>query len=229
MTYKLAWTLAKENPKTGKIPTAWPVDAEKARASCRGCALLASKDCYAWYGSVPRGMLSVIKGQKADPNGYTLTACLCRARRMRSVDIKAARIGPIGDPVGASKQQLRSNVARLREEGLAVLAYTHFWHQRRGQWLQDFCRASCDNEHDAIEAQASGWAVAVILPWDYDKATFWVGSTRGRVCPAQLGKPITCNDCRACDVTRYSRPIGFIDHSHRAQNKRERRLKMAGE
>jgi len=226
MSYQLGWTLAEDNPKTGPIPTAWPLDIPAARESCKGCALLDSKECYAWYGSVVRGLMSVVKAAAINPARYTLDACLGRARRKRSVTIKAARIGPIGDPVAADGHQLRNAVRRLRKEGLAVLAYTHFWRQKRAQRMKDFARASCNNRKEAIEAQAKGWAVSVLLPWDHDSSTFWVGSTRGRVCPVQMGKPITCNDCRACDPTRFSKPIGFIDHSHRA---RAKRLRMAGE
>jgi len=229
MTYQLGWTLAEENPKTGPIPTAWPLDIPEARESCNGCALLESKECYAWYGSVVRGMMSVIKGATTDPTRYTLDACLRRARRKRNVVIKAARIGPIGDPVGVDARVLRAAVRRLRAEGLAVLSYTHFWRERRAQKLQAFCRASCNNVQEAETALATGWKVSVILPWDYTRPTFWVGSTRGRVCPVQLGKPITCNDCRACDVTRFERPIGFIDHSCKARGRKARALKMAGE
>jgi len=224
--YKLAWTLAKGNPKTGPIPTGWPVDMAAARESCNGCLQLEQKTCYAWYGSVPRGLMSVILAYTRDPARYTLSHCLVRAFRKRMVEIKAARLGPIGDPAGADAHAVRNAVRRLRKEGLAILSYTHFWRQRRAERMQDFCRASCDSAEEAEEAQAEGWRVAAILPWDYSRATFWVGSTRGIVCPVQRGVDTTCNDCRLCDVTRYDRPIGFIDHSHKA---RAKRLKMAGE
>jgi len=225
MKYNLLWALSRDNPKTGVILTGWPDDFDAAKASCRGCRQMTDRSCYAWNGTLPRALWSILKVN--DGKRYTLENCIASAKRLRKSVAKAARFGPIGDPRGVFKGVLMSSVKTLRAENLAILAYTHFWHQKSAAFLREFCRASCDDVASAERAQSEGWSTSVILPWDYERRTFWVGSTRGIVCPVQRGVNTTCNECRACDIQRNTRPIGFIDHSCAARAARTRKLKMA--
>jgi len=228
MKYGLLWTLSTDNEKTGKIPTAWPDSFEDAKDSCRGCRQLKDGTCYAWGGMLPRAMNSVIgAAEESEPERFSLENCIRRARRLRASIARAARLGPIGDPFGVYKRQLTADVALLREEGFAVLAYTHFWRRKASEHLRGFCRASCDDIEGAERAQSEGWAVSVILPWHYDQKTFMVGSQKGIVCPVQRGKAITCNDCRACDIERSRKPVGFLDHSQKARHAKARLLRLA--
>jgi hypothetical protein len=235
------WTAhAVSNRKTGDIPTAYVgATREESLASCKGCPLLANRNCYAQFGTVNmahRSILrSVAKGREAL---YTFDASMAR----RAPTAKAIRLAAIGEPGRMPLYWWKRVDRSARVLGLDVIAYIHNWRQRKD--LVGLTMASCDSLEQVDEAKALGFRATVVLPRSHTERTFTTpAGHRGIVCPAQLAgkmtpsakgagtkgrpattgtedtsksaggrKPITCNDCRLCDGSKAGPVIGFIDH-----------------
>ena len=189
------WTASTKNSKTGDIPTLWVGSTrDESRASCKGCPLLESGDCYAQYGTPAIGHGSMIRAA-AKGKGYTLREALKGTKR----SAKMARFGAIGDPGALSKRYLDKATKAVRSIGLDVIGYTHHWRGRPD--LAGTFMASCETLEQADEAIASGYRAAVVLPWDHSATRYTTpNGARGIVCPAMTaeakGGSVTCNDCR---------------------------------
>lgn len=226
MGFTMTWVARTPNRKTGDVPSAYVgTNLDECRTSCLGCPLL-DAGCYAW-GGFARPSLARIGARRAeDPTPYLLETAL----RDRARTARAARIGVMGDPSRAQRQELRRAVLRIREAGLAILSYTHFWRDEDNQELRTFALASCEDVEGGADAIRRGWIAAVVLPWDHALEvgpTFDLpGGAKGFVCPAQT-KGVTCNDCRMCSVDHpvwaagKVRAVGFLDHSHKARRERQ--------
>jgi len=218
------------NTKTGDIPQitltsplvnaqSWPEVKEKLRSSCKGCPLLTQENgskCYAWAGRSVMGTASMMKSALAKPERYSMKEAL----RTRKAHVRAVRLSPIGDPSAALPEVFTSVVKTIRDNGLRVLAYTHFW-KTRGSHLKGQVMASCDSLEDADLAVDLGWRATVVIPssWPKEQAQgVTPGGNRFVVCPAMLSKargkakPTQCNDCKLCDATLSGPIVAFPDH-----------------
>lgn len=237
--HKLLWVASTANTKTGPVPTAYiGTTIDEVRDSCEGCGLL-GRGCYAWAGFVRVAMRRHEEGYAKDPERYKLENIL------NKIDKRArfARIGAMGDPAHADRENLRRDIATLERIGLACITYTHFWREDYASDLRDIAMASCDNRDEAEEAFAMGWKPAVVLPYDYDihngkKFKLRDGTEDGAlgvVCPAQVKDGVTCNTCRLCKADHQAwsagklKAIGFIDHSRTGLAKRRRQIRERGQ
>jgi hypothetical protein len=217
------------NVKTGDVPTVW-VGRNRAQslASCHGCALLASGDCYAQYGTPLLGQssISATAAKRKSWRTYAITYALKhRARSARMV-----RFSALGDVARADRGQVSEAIRETLAAGLAVVGYTHFWRERRAAYLRGRLMASTGSVAEAREANARGWRASIVLP------AGTVGTVRnddGTVfaveCPAiaaaRLGKTYTCNDCAStkrgalCDASIDAPNVYFADHGPRARKR----------
>lgn len=230
--YELLWLATTSNTKTGAVPTAYIGHTiEEVRDSCEGCALL-DNGCYAWGGFSRVAMMRHEVRNQDDPERFKLQTMLHRIDK----NAKFARIGAMGDPAHAKRDSLRRDIATLREFGLHVISYTHFWFEDYAQDLKDICMASCNTRAEAEVALQMGWNPTLVLPWDHDliegnSFNLQDGTPEGAlgiVCPAQLKEWVTCNSCLLCRVDHpvwkkgKLRAIGFVDHSKTALADRRR-------
>lgn len=222
----MLWTFASENGKTGSIPTAWiGKDKAESRASCKGCILLDSHDCYAHYGTPAIGHASL---SKAAARGEDRS--MERAFKNRSVQAKMVRIGAIGEPGVLPLSWWKKIRATAKSAKLDVIAYTHRWRKRPD--LAKEAMASCDSMDEVDEALRMGFRVAVVLPEDHKGLRFTTpGGAKGLVCPAiATGHKVQCNECRKCDASRPGPVIGFPNHGPKARGiRRSRAAKAAKE
>lgn len=212
------WTGTTTNTKTGDVPTLWVGSTrEESKASCKGCPLLESKQCYAQFGTPSIGHGSMIRAAKKGKR-YTLKAALQASKR----SAKMARFGAIGDPAALPMEYLRKAIKAVRSVGLDPVGYTHHW--RSKPELAGVFMASCDSLEDCDDAIAMGYRATVVLPWDHTgKFTTPQGAT-GIVCPAmtaeEKGASVTCNECRLCDGSKAGPVIGFPNHGPKDAHKR---------
>lgn len=211
----LLWTARSGNVKTGDVPTAWVGRTrDEARASCAGCPLL-DQGCYAHSGSVGMGGLSVRKGAVTVPARYTLANAL--AKRARTA--KMARVTAIGDAGRLPAEDADVVVATIRAAGLAVVGYTHHWREApvAKAWRKRLM-ASTESLADVDAATDAGWRATVVVATDAPRVTTTPAGRRVVVCPAQiaeeLGKKVTCDDCRLCDAARPGPAIAFRAHGN---------------
>jgi len=215
---KALYTSKSNNVKTGNIPQQFIGETrELSKESCSGCPLLKPKinengepeeiPCYAQNGTEGYfGHNSVIRANK---NGKDYT--LDNALKNRAKTAKYVRLGSIGDP--SAVEDVLEVGQTIREEGLGVLSYTHFW-DSRGEFLKGEAMASCDTWEEAEEATNRGWRATVHV----DKLEQKQGKTetgkRFTLCPAQrTDNRIKCNDCGLCDAKRDAAEIiVFLNH-----------------
>lgn len=212
------WTGTTKNTKTGDVPTLWVGSTrEESKASCKGCPLLDSGDCYAQFGTPSIGHGSMIRAARKGKR-YTLKAALQTSKR----SAKMARFGAIGDPAALPMQYLRKAIKAVRSVGLDPVGYTHHW--RSKPELAGVFMASCDSLEDCDNAIAMGYRAAVVLPWDHKGKFTTPQGAKGIVCPAmaaeEKGKSVTCNDCRLCDGSKSGPVIGFPNHGPKDSHKR---------
>lgn len=216
----ILWLAQSNNRKTGNVPTAFIGKSEtEARKSCRGCAQLKNKNCYAWFGTVGWGYQNVLKVFKRDPQRYSFMNALAN----RASTARMVRVSAIGDPARAKFRDLESAYLLSKQLKLAFVGYTHFHKEANATKLKKLLMASCDSMEDADDAVARGWRATTIVPYDFDKKRFETPAGNvAVVCPAQT-KPgeITCNDCLLCDASRQTRfqVIAFKDHGPKVRNK----------
>lgn len=209
------WVGTTRNTKTGDVPTLYiGRDREESKASCKGCPLLESGDCYAQYGTPAQGHASMIKAAKRGKL-YTLKAALLKSKR----SAKMARFGAIGDPAALGIDYIKKAVGVIRDFGMDAVGYTHHW--ERAPEFAGVLMASCDSIEQADTAIDMGYRAAVVLPWDHEGRFTTPAGRKGIVCPAITGG-ITCNECRLCDGSKSGPVIGFPDHGPKAQAKRRK-------
>jgi len=187
------------NRKTGNIPQQFIGGTRKeSMKTCEGCKLLASKVCYAQFGteSIAHGS---VRRASARGKDYTLQTALDN----RSTHARYFRFGTIGDPSGIPDRILRKAERVARNSGLRVLNYTHFW-ATRGKHLLGRAMASCDTFKDAWKAVHQGWRATVVVSQNFIDKHGTKGVYRGKrwaLCPYQ-SHGTQCNDCGLCDGSR---------------------------
>jgi hypothetical protein len=227
-------TATTKNIKTGNVPTiAIGATRKESLDSCRavGCALLHKKHggegggdnplCYSQHGTPSFSHAAMVKAH-AKGKSYSLRAALASASRAA----KMVRLGSIGDPAALSPIDGAYIRKAVRDEGLALVGYTHGWAMDIAKRWRGHIMASCDTMEQADAAIADGWRAVVVLEHapigSYARTFTTPGGNKGVVCPAQLQPEIvTCNTCRLCDGSKTGPVVGFIDHSPGKATKRK--------
>jgi hypothetical protein len=217
------------NVKTGDVPTVW-VGRNRAQslASCEGCALLASGDCYAQYGTPLLGQSSIAATAARRKSWRTYTIAYALEHRARSA--RMVRFSALGDVARADRAQVSEAISATLAAGLAVVGYTHFHRERNAAYLRGRLMASVQSADEARDANARGWRAAIVMP----------AGTRGTIrnddgtifaveCPAiaaaNAGKTFTCNDCAStkrgalCDASRNLPNVYFADHGPKTRKR----------
>ena len=208
------WTGTTANTKTGDVPTLWIGQTRgESLASCKGCPLLESKDCYAQFGRPSMAHTSMRRAQTRGKD-YSLRNALQTAKR----SAKMARFGAIGDPGALPMAYLSKAIKAVRSIGLDVVGYTHHW--RVKPHLAGVFMASCDDVSEVDGALAAGFRAAVVLPWDHKGKFTTPNGATGIVCPAMVSDRVTCNTCRLCDGSKPGPVIGFPNHGPKYIKKR---------
>jgi hypothetical protein len=212
-------TARSANAKTGDVPQVW-VGTSRAEslASCEGCPQLADGGCYAQFGTPAMGHASAARA----PQGI-VAPILGRAKTARML-----RVGAIGDPARANRQQRWLAIRTAVEQGLAVVGYTHF--SGEAQDLRGTLMASCESLERAHELSREGWRAAIVMPSGTVGTLRLPDGSKVVECPAiaaeRLGcKPFTCNDCASttrgalCDASRPGPHVYFADHGPKAKRR----------
>lgn len=215
----ILWLAQTSNKKTGNVPTAFIGKSKKeALASCKGCAQLKNRNCYAWFGTVSWALRAVLKVFKRDPQRYSFMNAVAK----RAPTARMVRVAAIGDPARAKYRDLESSFELSKQLGLAFVGYTHFHKEPSSDRLKTMLMASCDSVAEADEAVKRGWRATAIVSHNFEGKRFTTPEGHTAViCPAQTKpKEITCNDCMLCDASRATRfqIIAFKDHGPKVRN-----------
>lgn len=212
MNAKVLWTAETSNSKTGNVPTGWVgTSIEEARHTCKGCPLL-DNGCYAHQGSPRIGFSSLIKKYREGADRSLSTALQRKHKRAKMV-----RLGALGDPAGVNVAQATDIKNQVKEAGIDLIGYTHFWRRPHAAKIwKGSLMASCDTVQDLKDAIRNGWRATIVVPEDYPiRSKIKVGAKEHPilVCPAQTSNgKVTCNDCRLCDGSKRGPHIAFRVH-----------------
>lgn len=218
------YTSRSTNPKTGDIPQQY-IGADKAEvnASCSGCPLFkqAKPDkkarnkkaqqfglgCYAHHGGPAWAQASIWRAA-AKGKDYSLGGALEKATR----SARYVRLAVIGDPSAIDDTQLQADEATIRDAGLGVLSYTHFWNSR-GAHLKGRAMASCDTWEQVEDAVALGWRTAIHVDSLEQLQGKTAEGTTYTLCPNQRPNARQCNECGLCDASKQAVDcVVFLEH-----------------
>ena len=196
-----------KNVKTGDIPQQFVgLTRDESKKSCTGCPLLEST-CYAQNGTESWAHTGVVKAA-ATGKDYSLERALAK----RSPTARYVRFGTIGDPSGLGAKAYKIAAKAVRDAGLGILSYTHFW-RTRGKSLKGQAMASCETWQEVDFALDQGWRATIHVPeLDAKKGKTPYGRSWIQ-CPAQqTNNRVQCNTCGLCDATRKGPVIVFVEH-----------------
>jgi hypothetical protein len=215
----ILWLAQTTNRKTGNIPSAFIGRTRReSLQSCKGCAQLTTKNCYAWFGTMSWSLAHIQRALKGDPQKYSFL----NAMADRDPGARMVRMGAIGDPARASFRDLQHSYELAKQLGLAFVGYTHFHQEKGNHRLKKMLMASCDSVEQADAAVKKGWRATAVVPYNFQGKRFTTPAGHTAViCPAQsLPEEITCNDCLLCDASRQTpfQIIAFRDHGPKVRN-----------
>lgn len=211
---QILWASRSRNSKTGNVPTAW-IGADRATCldSCKGCAFAPREiggdgSCYAHAKTPKIGHASVIKAARRGKD-YSIEAAIRDAAR----GARMIRYTAIGDGGRTAPGVAARIKAAARAAKLALVGYTHHWREEQvaAEW-RGALMASCETPQDADTALANGWRATVVVAKDHPARATTPSGAKMVVCPAQLSKRVTCNDCRLCDASKPGPVIAFREH-----------------
>jgi hypothetical protein len=119
---------------------------------------------------------------------------------------RVVRLGTYGDPAAVPFGVWNTLTAGC----VAHTGYTHQW-RKCDPALRSLVMASADGVQDAADAHAAGWRTfRVAMPCDAPKLD---GEAR---CPAsaEMGKRLTCEQCRACNGNATGRRGSIVIQAH---------------
>lgn len=205
------------NGKTGKMPVS-----TSHKGTCPDACPFKSKGCYAKSGPLAFHWSKVTEGER----GGDWKEFLCQVKEIPEGTIW--RHNQAGDLVGKSN---RINLTALRSlvkanKGKRGYSYTHYPltpHNVKALLEANAngftVNASVNRLSEVDAAMDTGLPVATVLPLGTEGRI--VKTEKGRtvlICPATIGKDISCKKCGLCQKSDRPYAIGFIAHGSGAKN-----------
>lgn len=199
------------NGKTGKMPVS-----TSHKGTCPDACPFKSKGCYAKSGPLAFHWQKVTSGERGtDWKGF-----LSQVREIPENTLW--RMNQAGDLVGKSN---RINSVALRSLTLAnkgKRGYTYTHYPLTSENVKSLRNAndngftvnvSTNRIQEVDKAMETGLPVVTVLPvGTTGRVQTTEGGNKVLVCPATLGREITCQECGLCQKRDRSFAIGFIAH-----------------
>ena len=201
------------NAKTGPIPVS-----TSSKDTCPNACPFKGNGCYAASGPLSIHWNKVTNGER----GYDWATFLKEVRKIPRHSL--FRLNQAGDLVGSndvidfgSLKELTNATKHCRP-----FTYTHYplssdnisslrYANSNGLTIN----VSTNSVSEVDHAMDIGLPTVTVLPHDHDLSIRTVQTEKGRkvlVCPASLGKDITCAKCGLCQKNDRSYAIGFVAH-----------------
>lgn len=189
-----------ENRKIGLAASTWaPVE----QTCPPDCPLLRSGKCYTRSGRVrihEQRIAAVATAAKLSPRELAQAEADAIDRLPRSPLPLRLHVAGDSRTITAARLVARAAERYTRRGGGVAWTYTHAWRTvPREAWGSVSILASCDTPADAAQADAAGWAVALVVPQLDGAAGRVIPGTDlvGVGCRYDLDRT-TCSDCRLC-------------------------------
>jgi hypothetical protein len=203
-----------ENRKTGKVHAT-----HASQVSCPPCPFR-ENGCYAEGG--PQGIQTRELNKFAYGMGLTpQDVAVQEAEAIRNLpgDGLPLRIHVVGDCASDEAARTVSDAVRdfQANGGGDAWTYTHAWRDvDRASWGTVSVLASCETPAAAREAMDKGYPVALVVGSVPSRKAFKIDELTVIPCPQEMGKNITCKECRLCFkggwLLKTKRAIAFIAH-----------------
>lgn len=209
------------NQKTGAIATTYA-----SQSTCPATCPFRSAGCYAEHGPAGLHTATVNASSIEDPVQIARIEVAGIDGLPADVDL---RVHVVGDcPIPEAAELVGSAMIRYEKRsanGRRAWTYTHAWRTVQHEaWQGAHVLASCETLEDVREAQARGYATAIVVPEHPGHAAYEVGSATIIPCPAET-RGQECVDCRLCMRTDKLRAlgltIGFTPHGSGQQTVRK--------
>lgn len=201
------------NAKTGPIPVS-----TSSKETCPSSCPLRNNGCYAGSGPLNIHWNKVTSGERGD----TWEVFLGKIKKLPRNQLW--RLNQSGDLVGSNDVIDLESLMQLVDanKGKKGYGYTHY-----PLTISNIHSLTIANDNgltinvstnsisEVDNAMATGLPVVTVLPHDHDvsvRTLMTDGGNKVLVCPASLGKSITCASCGLCQKRTRSYAIGFISH-----------------
>jgi len=212
-----ALTLTSGNRKTGTMPVS-----TSHKGTCPQSCPFKSKGCYAKGGALNIHWTKVSEGER----GYDWNEFLIQIKKNIGRN-EIWRHNQSGDLIGKNNQIDRKALTELvnANKGKRGFSYTHYpLTPNNLKALKNAndsgftINVSTNHISEVDKAMESGLPVVTVLPYLKDGYSDKVLKTDNGntvlICPASLGKEITCKSCTLCQKRDRSFAIGFIAHGN---------------
>lgn len=206
-------TMISGNVKTGPIPVS-----TSSKETCPTSCPLKNNGCYASQGPLNIHWNKVTTGER----GYDWATFLKEVRKIPRHSL--FRINQAGDLVGSNDVIDNEALKELTNASKHCRPFTYTHYPLTISNIHSLTIAndngltinvSTNSISEVDTAMATGLPVVTVLPHDHDvsvRTLMTDGGNKVLVCPASLGKSITCASCGLCQKRTRSYAIGFISH-----------------
>lgn len=203
------------NVKTGPIPVS-----TSSKETCPNACPLKNNGCYASQGPLNIHWNKISKEERGD----SWEAFLSKIKKLPRNQLW--RHNSAGDLVGFNDVIDFGSLSQLVEanKGKRGFSYSHYplssvniqsLNHANDNGLTINVSTNSISEVDA--AMVTDLPVVTVLPSDHDLSVRTLKTDRGNtvlVCPASLGKDVTCASCGLCQKRKRSYAIGFVAHGN---------------
>jgi len=183
-----------KNAKTGLVSATY-----SSQNSCPKSCPLRGEGCYAESSKAGITTRRVNQGTAKTPLAIAREEALAIDTLTGALDLRVHVVGDCKTPA-AAKLVAAAMARHRRKQGRRAWTYTHAWREvPRKAWLGESVLASCDSPDQVREANARGYAAAIVLDkFASEKAYTTEEGLRIVPCPNQTSRGLTCLECGIC-------------------------------
>lgn len=182
-----------ENGKLGGMSTTYA-----AKGSCpTSCPFMKSGACYGNCGPIA-WQWSKIDG--SDPVSIAKDEAVAIDKLTGRMDLRIHTLGDCRTNLAAKIVSMAAERFMKRGRGNSkAFTFTHGWRKvQRSSWGKVSVLASCERPADVKEAQAAGYATALVVPAFKQDTAYVHEGVKIIPCPEQTGRCKSCSECRLC-------------------------------
>ena len=200
-----------KNAKTGLVSATY-----SSQDSCPKSCPLRGAGCYAEQGKAGITTRRVNQGVSKTPLAIAREEAAAIDTLTGALDLRVHVVGDCKTPA-AAKLVAAAMARHRRKMGRRAWTYTHAWREvPRKAWLGESVLASCETPDQVKEANARGYAAAIVVAKFESEKAYSSQGLRIIPCPNQTSRGLTCLECGICmnagSLAQRGFTVGFEAH-----------------
>ena len=200
-----------KNTKTGLVSATYA-----SQASCPASCPHKGSGCYAEVGLTKFTTNRVNRGAVKGPLAIARLEADAIDTLTGALDLRVHVVGDCKTPA-AAKLVAAAMARHRRKQGRRAWTYTHAWRTvPRKAWLGESVLASCETAGQVKEANARGYAAAIVVAKFESEKAYTTEGLRIIPCPNQTSRGLTCLECGICmnadALAQRGFTVGFEAH-----------------